>query len=287
MVLNRRSIALACAATAILGACGSESADPGVVADDAAPDVIATTSIWADIASQVLCRDVPSLIPVGADPHTFEPSLRDREMLDGASVVFANGADLEGSLTDLLASADQVIYMTRRVDLVDGDPHIWQDPGRVAQAAGLIFDVAGDTDDPGCAEAFTEQLNRLDLDLLQLFQLIPENARVMVTSHDSLGYFASRYGLEVVGTVIPSTNTLAETNAADLGRLADLIEQRNVPAIFTEQLESSSDADALAERLGVRVVPLVTDALTEGGDGDHYLDMMRSNGEKIAEALAP
>ncbi len=287
MVLNRRSVALVCMVTATLGACGGEPADSDDVTDESAPDVIATTSIWADIASQVLCRDVPALIPAGADPHTFEPSLRDREMLDGAGVVFANGGDLEGSLIDLLETADQVTYMTSRVDLIDGDPHIWQDPRRVAQAAGLMVDVAGDPDDPGCAEAFTEQLDRLDLDLLQLFQPIPENARVMVTSHDSLGYFAERYGLEVVGTVIPSTNTLAETNAADLGRLADLIEQRNVPAIFTEQLESSSDADALAERLGVRVVPLVTDALTDGGDGDHYLDMMRSNGEKIAEALAP
>ncbi len=87
--------------------------------------------------------------------------------------------------------------------------------------------------------------------------------------------------------MIPSTNTLAQTNAADLAALADLIEARGIRAIFTEQLESTADADALAERLGVRVVPLVTDALTDDPATDTYLEMMRSNATLIAEALTP
>ena len=138
-----------------------------------------------------------------------------------------------------------------------------------------------------CSDEFGTELLALDAEITDLLAEVPPAQRVMVTSHDSLAYFADRYDLEVVGTVIPSTNTLAATNAADLAALADLIDARGVRVIFTEELESTADADALAERLGVDVVPLVTDALTDDPATDTYVGMMRSNAMLIAEALAP
>ncbi len=290
MILSRRLVSLAAATTLLTATCsdGSNTTDADVDdSTDASPDVIATTSIWADIAGNVLCDGpVPALVPAGADPHTFEPSLRDRERIETARLVIANGAGLDEGLVALLDEATTLIEAADAVALIDDDPHIWQDPRRVARVATRIA-AAADAADTGCLDDYIEQLDRLDREIIETMQVVPENARVMVTSHDALGYFGDRYRIEIVGTVIPSTNTLAETNAADLAALADLIEERNVQAIFTEELESSSDATALAERLGVQVVPLVTDALTDDPDTDSYLEMMRSNATRIAEALAP
>jgi zinc/manganese transport system substrate-binding protein len=182
--------------------------------------------------------------------------------------------------------------LTSGVALVDDDPHIWQDPQLVIEAIDEIVSAveAAGLSTPevdSCAAAYRAELASLDADIASILADVPASNRLMVTSHDALGYFARRYGIEVVGTVIPSTNTLAETNAADLAALADTIEALDVRAVFTEHLESSSDADRLAERLGVAVVPLVTDALTDDPSGATYLDMMRTNAAAIAGALAP
>jgi zinc/manganese transport system substrate-binding protein len=323
MILNRFGVAalvVTCTLAATLAACSEGSPDPATPSADG-PTVVATTSIWADITSRVLCGvPVDAVIPAGADPHTFEPSLRDRERLDSAALVVANGAGLEESLSDLLgtiaADGVNVVEMTPHIDViatdddldddldddhadqddvdddehghgVASDPHVWQDPTRVAGALDVIASAGAAIDLGDCAEEFASELSELDAEIDAMLADIPPDRRVLVTSHDSLAYFADRYDLEVIGTVIPSTNTLAETNAADLGNLADLIEQRGVTAVFTEQMESTADADALADRLGVAVVPLVTDTLTDDPATDSYVEMIRSNATRIAEALSP
>ena len=316
MILDRVALVALVSVCTVSGCTdGSDGSAPTPTADG--PTVVATTSIWADIASRVLCAvPVATLIPAGADPHTFEPSLRDRERLDAAALVVANGGGLEESLTDLLGTvADEgvnVVEMTPHIDVIptddddhdeqdgdhdeDGDehghgmasdPHVWQDPTRVAGALDVIASAGAAIGLGDCAEEFAAELSELDAEIDAMLADIPPDRRVLVTSHDSLAYFADRYDLEVIGTVIPSTNTLAETNAADLGDLADLIEQRDVRAVFTEQMESTADADALADRLGVAVVPLVTDTLTDDPATDSYVEMIRSNATRIAEALSP
>ena len=296
MILVRFGVA-AVAAVSTLAACsaGGTSDEPSI----GDPAVLATTSIWADITSQVFCGEaVGGVVPVGADPHTFEPSLRDRERLGNAELIVANGAGLEGSLTGLLDTVAvegvAVVEMAPHIDVIadeaDGvaaDPHVWQDPTRVAGVLDVISSAGTRIGLDDCSIEFAAELTALDAEITELLADIPPAQRVLVTSHDSLAYFADRYDLEVIGTVIPSTNTLAQTNAADLADLADLIEARGVPAIFTEALESTADADALAERLGVAVVPLVTDALTDDPATDTYVEMMRSNATQIAEALTP
>jgi zinc/manganese transport system substrate-binding protein len=286
-----------------LVACGGD--------DASAPDepVIATTSIWADITGAVACDEsIRSIIPPGADPHTFEPSLRDRELVEHTSTIISNGLGLEQSLADLLDTARDhgvdVIEMATDIDVIpgdeehdghdddhlhgaEGDPHVWQDPLRVAGTLDTIASALAGHDLATCADEYRAELLALDDDITATLAVVPDTSRVLVTSHDSLEYFADRYGFEIIGTVIASTNTLAETNAADLATLADVIEQYNVPAIFTEELESTADADALAARLGVEVVPLVTDSLTDDPDTDTYLEMMRHNAAAIAAALEP
>ncbi len=329
MILTRFTIAALVAATTLAACADGDTTTTPNTADEpttAGVSVLATTSIWADVVSNVLCGEpVDAVIPVGADPHTFEPSLRDREALGDADLIVANGSDLEGSLIDMLdvvaADGVNVVEMTPHIDVLtsddeddhdeddhddhdhdedadaevdDGhghshaggaDPHVWQDPTRVAGALDVIASAGTAIGLDDCSADYAAELTELDAEITELLADVPPAQRIMVTSHDALSYFADRYDLEIIGTVIPSTNTLAQTNAADLAALADLIEERGVPAIFTEELESTADADALAERLGVDVVPLVTDALTD--DTDSYVEMMRTNATKIAEALTP
>ena len=87
--------------------------------------------------------------------------------------------------------------------------------------------------------------------------------------------------------MIPSTNTLASTSASELASLTETITRLGVRAVFTDRVESSRDAEALAERLGIQVIPLLTDSLDDEPPADTYLGLMRSNAQTIVKALAP
>jgi zinc/manganese transport system substrate-binding protein len=287
MVLSSRNAgARALGALLIFTSCGSH-------AEPTAGTVIATTTIWADITSEIACGEpVEAIIPPGADPHAFEISLRGRQAIGEASVIVANG----GSLGDLPESATDdgadVVLTTGYVTLIDDDPHIWHDPIHVTAVLGPIADaiVASGRDRSkidACVAAYRDDLLALDAEIEALFNAVHPRDRVMVTSHDSLGYFAARYGLEIVGTVIPSTNTLASTSASELAALIDTISRLGVKVVFADQADASPDAVALAERLGIALIPLSTDSLAESPPAHTYLGLMRSNAQAIATALTP
>ena len=173
-------------------------------------------------------------------------------------------------------------------DHAGGDPHIWLDPMRVAAGIDAIVDAAVDAGHvrdviTPCAESYRVELVALDAEISELVATVPPTMRNLVTNHDALGYFADRYGFTVLGTVIPSTSTMASTNPADLADLATLIAESGVTTIFTDAESSDIDAAALADRLdGVQVTPLLTGSLTSGvEDGRDYLTLMRTNAERI------
>jgi zinc/manganese transport system substrate-binding protein len=292
-VLRVSGLAVAAVASvSALAACSDE----GSARTSGAAPLVATTTIWADITSHVACGEhVTSIIPSGADPHSFEPSLRDRELLTESGALIANGGGLEESLTDLVRSAGRdgvhVVEVADHVDLVGGNPHVWQDPRRVIEAVDAIESavVAAGRDAAtikACADGYREDLTRLDADIATALERVPPERRVLVTNHDAFGYFAGRYGFEVVGTVIPSSSTLGEGSAGQLADLADAIERYRVPAIFAERLGSAKEAEALAKRIGVEVVELDSDALESDGPAATYTGMMRGNAAAIAAALS-
>jgi len=315
---------------------------------ESAPVVVATTSIWADVLANVACDgdiDVRTLMPAGADPHRFEPSLADRVLMDGAAVVIANGLLLEESLEDTLEAVEKagtpVFRIGDHVSIIpygfheeshdedegnhgdhedheshedhdddadhgehegdhddhghDGDdPHVWFDPRRVsgvlAELGEQVVTHAG-LDAAAvqrCVADYQDALVELDSEIAAMAAGVPEANRLLVTSHDALGYFAERYGFEVIGTVIPVPSGLAETNPAQLEELAETISKHGVSAIFAETQHSTRDADALANRVGdVEVVTLFTGTLGETGSGtDTYLGFMRTNAALITEALS-
>lgn len=343
----RRTIPALAAVTLALAACGSsaDSGDAGT-GDDSHPTVVATTSIWADIVGNVACdglAEIDTVIPPGGDPHSFEPSLRDRERMENAALVVANGLDLEESLADTIDAVEgdgvQVLRVADGLDTVrfetdddhdddhsdedhtDGehadeehadedhadeehadedhdhagdDPHVWWDPTLIAAAVPMIADELAATGIDraaldACAEDFVAELTELDDEVSAMVDPLPIAERMLVTNHDSMSYFAARYDFVVLGSVIPSSSSLAAASPSQLDDLASAIDESGVAAIFAETQQSSSDIDALADRIGdVEVVELLTDTLGEpGSDSDSYVGWLRTNATTIVDALMP
>jgi zinc/manganese transport system substrate-binding protein len=180
------------------------------------------------------------------------------------------------------------------------DPHVWFDAERMATGIDLLAaelaEVAPHVDATeweSRADAYIEQLREVDAELTAAFEAVPEERRVIVTNHDSLGYLAARYDLEVVGTVIPGSSTQVEADAKHLAALVETLESRGVRTVFAENTDSTRLADQLAsESLGrsdieVEVVQVATDALGEpGSPSETYLGLLRETGTTIATTLA-
>ena len=310
---HRIALALSTGLLAVVAACGDDAkSEPA--ADAGANVIVATTSVWADVAGNLACdglAEIETVIPIGGDPHSFEPSLQDRQVLENADLIVANGLLLEESLEDTIDAAEQhgtpvfrfADHMTPLETADDGhdddgheggDPHVWFDPTRVAAALPALRDAlveqagldAGRVD--ACLDRYQSAIAATDTEAAALLDTIPTDRRKLVTNHEALGYFAEHYGFEVLGAVIPSPSTLAEANPADLQALVDLVEQAHVPAIFTEAQHSSVEADALAEAIGdVEVVTLFTDSLGPAGSGaDTYLGLLETDARLIVDALS-
>ncbi len=310
---------------------------PSAASSDGPPTVLVTTSIWADVVSNVVCGpidvEVETVMPIGADAHTYEPSLGDRARFDGASLIVANGIQLETGLLDTIAGAEDagtpVVRLGRHIDTIpyvgeghshdednghdhededheeqhrrrqahsheDDDPHFWFDPTRVSAtlpvlADHLVDDVGLDRDViDDCVATYQDELADLDADIERRVDELPAERRLLVTNHDTLGYFADRYDLEVLGTVSTSPSGLAETNPADLEALAQAMESAGSRTIFAEDTTSLDEAEALARRLeDAEVVTLFTESLSEPGtDADTYAGLLATNADRILDALS-
>ena len=175
------------------------------------------------------------------------------------------------------------------------DPHFFTDPARMALAAdGIVAFLIANVDGVDAtalktnAASYIAQLEALDAEVEGLLVAIPSDRRVLVTNHEVFGYFADRYGFEVAGTIIPGGSTADGADARALAELAELIEHEGVPAIFADTSSSGELAATLADEVGdIGVVELFSESLgSDGSDGATYLDMVRTNATRIANALS-
>ena len=171
------------------------------------------------------------------------------------------------------------------------DPHFWFDPLRVKIAVNDIAARLSELDPDRAdtlsanASAYNEQLDELHAWTEGQTDLVPNDRKLLVTSHDSLGYFANLYGFEVVGVIL-STTTEVEPSAADLAELIHEIEEYSVPAVFGETTVSERLAETVAAESGAKVVRLYSGSLgPEDSGAATYLEMIRTNVERIVEAL--
>ncbi len=288
----------------MLSACANIKPQP-----DASFSVVASTSIVADVVSQIAGEhvSVTSLVPSGSDPHSFEVRPQDLVRIEEADLIILNGLGLESFLDQYiennpdslrvatLSDSLDIIYSEEESDerhVEEGDPHVWMDPLNVKVWAQQIAHALSKTD-PDNAAAYAENLasylaslDELDAWAEQQIATIPVEERILITDHDALAYFARRYDFQIIGTVIPSISSLSEPSAADIAQLQDLINSLDAPAIFVGSEQNPDLAERLAEDTGVQVLPLYVGSLsTAEGPAASYLQLFRFDVNQIVEAL--
>jgi ABC-type Zn uptake system ZnuABC Zn-binding protein ZnuA len=266
--------------------------------------VVATTTQVADFARNIGGDrvQVTSLFKPNVDAHDYEPSPADIDTIARADLVIENGAGLESWLHDTVTSSGYdgpVIDTSQGVRLrqLGGqpDPHIWQNP-RNAMVMAANIEGALAAADPADADvyrtnlaAYTKQLQALDAEVQR--QLDSMANKKLVTNHDAFGYYIDRYGLQFVGSIIPSFDTSAELSGRDIRDLVAKIKATRVKAVFSETSLPPKTAETIAREAGVKVVEgedaLYGDSLgPPGSDGDTYLKMVRHNTRTIVHNLS-
>jgi manganese/iron transport system substrate-binding protein len=300
----------------MMTACGGGTNVPAV--DTGKLNVVATTSIVADVVANVGgdAINVEILLPVGTDPHSFEPTPQDIAKVADADIVFANGAGLEAFIDHLLESADatdKIVEVSDGIALLEhpnaaaeedhadaedehdhemGDPHTWVDPNNVMVWVSNI-ETALSKADPANAEiyaanaaAYDAQLKEIDGWIREQIATIPAANRKIVTDHQLLGYYVNEYGLEMAGAIVPGYSSLSEPSAQELAAIEDAIRQTGVKAVFVGNTVNSNLAERVSEDTGVTLVFFYTGSLSPAdGDAPTYLDYLRYNTNAFVTAL--
>ena len=292
MSLPRRAVAglAAVLAAGAVAACGDGAADGA----DGATTIVATTTQLGDLARAVAGdrADVRQVLEPGSDPHAYEPRPSDVRAVAAAKVVVRSGGDLDAWLGDVLRNAGSD---ARALTILDGlrtrrgpdgvDPHWWQNPRNAVIAVERIRDAVIEADPEGRvayasnAASYLEQVRALDRAIATCMRRIPRRERRLVTDHDALGYYADRYDIDVVGTVIPALSSQAQASAGGVARLVRTVRSAGVAAIFPESSVNPKLTRAIARDAGAKVGPaLYADSLgPKGSAGATYLGSLRAN----------
>ncbi|MGZ4671865.1 MAG: metal ABC transporter substrate-binding protein [Ilumatobacteraceae bacterium] len=271
--------------------------------------IVVTYSILGSLVKAAVGdrADVVVMMPNGADPHEWEPSAKDIEQLNKADLIVRNGLGLEGGMLHALDQAKKDGVATfvasdhitvRTVGQGEGvptgdpdqtvgakDPHLWMDPltlKDVITALGPALTARGIDASTGIATV-TADLVRLNDEVSGILAVVPDADRKLVTGHESLGYFATRYRFTLIGAIVPSLTTQAGASAAALSQLAAKVRQQGVKAVFTEIGTPPQVAEAIGSETGVKVVDLATHNLPADGK---YSTFLTDDARRIAAALA-
>lgn len=291
----------------ILTATFSSSCQPTVT--DSRKSIVVTYSVLGSIVKELVGEGarVTVSMPNGADPHDWEPSARDIEAINNADLVVENGLGLESgmlrALNDARGAGVRFFTASDHIDIRyvgpgEGipagdpdqavgapDPHLWTDPVAMkSMEAALADTLTGELglDIAGREIDLANRLDALDAQISGIVAQIPPDQRKLVTGHESMGYFARRYGFRLVGVIIPSLTSQAGVSAADLAALKTAISANGVKVIFTELGTSPAVAQAISEETGVAVVELSTHTLPADGS---YLTFMLNLANVITGAL--
>jgi zinc/manganese transport system substrate-binding protein len=285
-------------------ACGSNGSSGQTVA--------VTTGVWADVTKQVAGDDaeVEQIIPDSTSPHEFQLSAKDRAKIEDSLLLVYNGADLEAGVpvddigVKKFAMADHVGPLERfrpagsrehptpeEEEQGGSDPHVWMDPSRVAAALPALADALAESDPDHAAgyrsraDEYAAELRELDSQVREAVAAVPPPDRKLVTSHDAMGYFADRYGFEVLATPFPATGPEAEASAQTINDVENAIERSGVPTVFAQDTDDPEVLRGIASDTGVQIEEhLLVEAPGEAGS---YLEMLRRDAELLQEGLAP
>lgn len=274
--------------------------------------VVATTGMVGDMVARVAGEraEVDYLMGPGVDPHLYKATASDVRKLQRADVIFYNGLFLEGKMQSILermarsgravAAITEGIDHDRLLDPGDGsghpDPHLWFDTAMWSECIPAVVETLSRVQ-PESAEYFAAQGEMVRQEMASLHQWaltkiseLPEDQRVLVTSHDAYGYFGEAYGFTVVG--LQGISTVSEAALADMAQLVDFIRERQVKAIFVESSVPHATIERIATDAQVEIGgELFSDAMGTPGQMENGYDlgtydgMVRHNVTTIVEAL--
>jgi len=306
----RTVIALSLLVAALfIGACGGRN--EGSSEENASNKlmVVATTTQIGDFVRQVGgdTVDEHQILQPNSDPHDYEPRPADVAATAGADLVFLNGDNLDSWIEQLISVAggsptvvdlsegipEKILGETGAEEASEYDPHWWHNPRNVEAAVSEIRDAMVEADPEHKADyeqnadAYLAEIEELDKGIQSCMDQVPAGERKLVTDHDAFNYFAERYGIEVVGAVIPSQTTQAQPSAGETADLITLIERENVKAIFPESSINPNLAQTIARQAGASAdYTLYGDTLGEdGSDGDTYLKMEAANADAMVRGF--
>ncbi len=281
-------------AAILLTSCGQTDG----AASGGQPTIVVTTPILGAVVRDVVgnAAHVQVLMPNGADPHEWRPSAKDVAALDHADLIVRIGLDLESGVLRAIdqAAADGVPVFTatdhitlRHVGAGEGggsadpdrqtgaaDPHFWTDPiamQRVVLSLPSAVRAATGRDVTPGARRVAADLSRADASARAQTARIPAARRDIVTGHESLGYFADRYGLRVIGAVTPSLSSVGQASASHVADLANAARAHGAQVVFGEIGTPAPVTEAVASEAGARVVELSTHALPQAGTYEAFI----------------
>ncbi|MEO0511238.1 MAG: zinc ABC transporter substrate-binding protein [Verrucomicrobiota bacterium] len=266
------------------------------------------TSIVEEVAGEV--SEVEGLMGSGVDPHLYKPTRSDVLKMADADVIFYSGLMLEGRMADTFArmsrKGKKVYAVTELLDdryLMEPeefeghwDPHVWNDVSAWKKATEMVVVAMSEVDPANAAtykskgEAYMAKLAELDAYVRKVLATIPKEKRYLITAHDAFGYFARAYDIEVRS--VQGVSTASAAGVDDINQLVDFIVEKDISAIFVENITSDKGLQAVVEGCRSRghdVViggTLFSDAM--GADGTYegtYLGMVDHNATLIARAL--
>ena len=274
--------------------------------------VVATNSIIADITKNIAGDkiDLPSIVPVGKDPHEYEPLPEDVKKTSQADLIFYNGINLETGgnawFTKLVKNANkeenkdyyavsdgvEVIYLEGQSEKGKEDPHAW-----LNLENGIIYAqniakrlIEKDPDNKDTYEknlkAYVEKLTALDKEAKEKFNNIPEEKKMIVTSEGCFKYFSKAYN--VPSAYIWEINTEEEGTPDQIKTLVEKLRKTKVPSLFVESSVDERPMKTVSKDTNIPIyAKIFTDSVAEEGEeGDSYYSMMKYNLDKISEGLA-
>ncbi|WP_405111249.1 metal ABC transporter substrate-binding protein [Paenibacillus sp. FSL K6-1217] len=290
----------------LLAACSNTSKGG---ADDGKLQIVATYSIIADMTRNITGEkaEVYSMVPIGTDPHMYDPLPADTGKVSSADLIFYNGLNLEtgkGWFQDLLkvtkkedaafAVSEGVtpMYLTEKGKETQVDPHAWLDIQNAVKYVEVITSrvIERDPDNKQYyldnQTAYVKELTELDQYAKDAVSKVPQEKRVLVTSEGAFKYFSKAYGFE--SAFIWEINTDSQGTPEQMNRIISIIKEKQIPALFLETSVNPKTMETISRETGVPVhSKIFTDSLAkEGEDGDTYLKMIKWNIDKVIEGLS-
>lgn len=272
--------------------------------------VLAADSLLTDITQNIAGDRIhlQTLVPDGIDSHSFQPTPQDIARIQKSDLFIINGGGLEGWMSGIITAEIGNLNLMEASNGLEfrkpihsetstenhlgetGDPHFWTNPINVIKYVENIRDALIAIDPSGRivyernAAEYISELASLDLWIQDQVSTIPTEKRVLITNHETLGYFADRYGFEIVGTVLEGSSSESSVSSKHILELVKLIKEQQIKVAFIELLDDVSLAQQIQQETGIRIINTMnTHSLLINGITTSYVEVMKHNVDLLSE----